>query len=83
MASVMPSAKYSSPGVPVRFRKGSTASKRPAEVVFTDHGKHGVLDGAHSLAKIVDELIPWTYGAADDSDEEEDADLVPDALQSA
>ena len=37
------------------------------EIVFTDRNRHGILDGAHSLAKIVDELIPETYGAADDS----------------
>jgi AIPR protein len=48
------------------------------EIVFTDQEKHGVLDGRHSLAKIVEELIPWTYGAADESEDDDDPEPDPD-----
>jgi hypothetical protein len=41
------------------------------EIVFTDRNRHGILDGAHSLAKIVDDLIPTTYGAADEVAEDD------------
>jgi hypothetical protein len=50
------------------------------EVVFSDPKKHGVLDGAHTLRKIVKDLIPGTYGLSADADpamdvEEESGEL--------
>src|SRR5262249_37039832 len=38
------------------------------EVVFSDPKKHGVLDGAHTLRKIVEDLIPATYRHSADAD---------------
>ena len=45
-----------------------------AEIVFTDQERHGVLDGAHTLAKLVDDLIPATYSNDEHSEEEQDAE---------
>lgn len=38
------------------------------ELVFTDPKKHGVLDGGHTLRKIVEDLIPSMYGRIGDSE---------------
>jgi hypothetical protein len=44
------------------------------EIVFTDMEKHGIVDGAHTLAKLVDDLIPETYGPEEDGEDLEDGD---------
>jgi hypothetical protein len=44
------------------------------EVVFSDSKKHGVLDGAHTLRKIVADLIPATYRRSADGDVAMDVD---------
>ncbi len=62
----------------VKWEKDS----KTVEIVFTDRNRHGILDGAHSLAKIVDELIPATYGAADEVGDEE-VDLDDDSRDEA
>ena len=50
------------------------------ELICTDPKKHGVLDGGHTLRKVIQDLIPATYGpipngeAFDGGDEIDDAD---------
>jgi hypothetical protein len=44
------------------------------ELVFTDPKKHGVLDGGHTLRKIVSDLIPSTYGPIAESEVALDAE---------
>lgn len=54
-------------------------ASKTVELVFTHTDKHGVIDGAHSLAKVVDELIPKSYGPTDELEEEEDDDTDDDS----
>jgi len=54
------------------------------ELVLTDVKKHGVLDGGHTLRKVVKDLIPSTYGRPSDAEElAEDEDDQADALDEA
>ena len=47
-------------------------NSKMVEIVLADPKKHGVIDGAHTLAKLVEALIPATYGPEDAADSEED-----------
>lgn len=54
-----------------------------AEITFSDIKRHGVLDGGHTLRKVVQELIPGTYGTPEEPvDDESDADVGDEALGS-
>jgi hypothetical protein len=48
-------------------------STSTVEIVLSDKAKHGIVDGAHSLAKVVDDLIPETYGLRPSAESEEEA----------
>lgn len=71
----------------VRFENETTT----VELVFADPKKHGVLDGGHTLRKIVSDLIPSTYSPEPDlndaavgeaeENEELEAEVVPEAVE--
>lgn len=50
------------------------------ELVFSDQKRHGVVDGGHTLRKIVQDLIPATYGPGGGGSEAIDLDEEPDEL---
>ncbi len=50
------------------------------ELVFSDSKKHGVVDGGHTLRKIVADLIPATYGPTTNGDGGVDLEEESDEL---
>jgi hypothetical protein len=53
----------------VSYEKESDTSGM-AVIVLTDPKKHGIVDGAHTFRKVVEHLIPATYGTQNEEEEE-------------
>jgi hypothetical protein len=60
----------------VTWDKASTT----VEIVLTDNEKHGVVDGRHSLLKLVEDLIPQSYGDEESEDPQETVDEAGDDI---